>query len=32
MINIQKQIDYWEKNADEDIKTAEILINQKRLS
>ncbi|HPO63713.1 MAG TPA: HEPN domain-containing protein [Candidatus Kapabacteria bacterium] len=30
MINIQKQIDYWEKNADEDIQTAEILINQKR--
>lgn len=32
MIIIQKQIDYWVKNADEDIQTAEILINQKRLS
>ncbi len=30
MIDIQKQIDYWIKGADDDIITAEILIQQNR--
>lgn len=30
VINIQRQIDYWIKGADEDIITAEILIRAKR--
>ncbi len=30
MINIQKQIDYWIKGADDDIVTAELLIREKR--
>jgi|GEM_PF-5461819 len=28
MINIQKQIDYWINGADDDIKTAELLIRE----
>jgi len=31
MIDTQKQIDYWIKNAEEDIQTAELLISQKRI-
>ena len=30
MINIEKQIDYWRKGAEEDIVTAELLIREKR--
>jgi len=30
MVNIQKQIDYWIKGADEDIMTADLLIREKR--
>jgi HEPN domain-containing protein len=30
MINIQKQIDYWIKGAEDDILTAELLIKEKR--
>lgn len=31
MIDKQKQMDYWLKNAEEDIQTAELLISQKRI-
>lgn len=31
MINIQKQIDYWINGANEDIKTAELLIRENRI-
>ena len=30
MLNIQKQIDYWIKGAEEDILTAQLLIREKR--
>jgi hypothetical protein len=30
MVNIQKQIGYWIKGADEDIMTADLLIHEKR--
>ncbi|MCX6235941.1 MAG: HEPN domain-containing protein [Bacteroidia bacterium] len=30
MLNIQKQIDYWIKGADEDIVTADLLIRERR--
>ena len=31
MININKQIEYWTKGADDDLLTAEILIREKRI-
>jgi len=31
MINIQKQIDYWIKGAEDDILTADLLIQEKRI-
>ncbi len=30
MVNVQKQIDYWIKGAEDDIVTAELLIREKR--
>ncbi len=30
MINIQKQIEYWTRGAEDDLKTEKILINEKR--
>lgn len=31
MINIDKQIEYWAKGADDDLLTAELLIQEKRI-
>ena len=31
MINVQKQIDYWINGAVDDLETAEILIERKRM-
>ena len=30
MVNIRKQVDYWNNGADEDIETADLLIREHR--